>query len=175
MRKRLLAAVCALAPLTSGVAHAATDLVVSRTPASAPILGTVIRGSSATTYSVSTSGAVTRTSGNAIRLSNASVTAPTISITCGFTFDCVLRTVRVTITPAGSSGDADIVKFRRGTVSGASGSVASVSENQTLVFDLPAIGVLRTVSFPIGMDVLLDAGAGARVHTFSYTVTAEYR
>lgn len=174
MSKKRLAAVCAVAALTAGTARA-SDITVNRTPASAPLLGTVIRGSSATTYSISTSGAVTRTSGNAIRLSNASVTAPTITLSCGWTFDCSVRTVRVTIAPAGNAGDASIVTLRRGSVSGYLIPILSVSEGQTLTFDLPPMGPLRQVSFPIGMDVQLAAGAAARVHTFSYTVTAEYR
>lgn len=176
MKKILLGIVGALAVAITGPAWAHDDdITVTRSAANAPVLGTVIRGSSASTYSISVSGLVTRLLGNAIRLSNASVTAPTITLSCGWTYDCRYRTVRVTIAPAGGSGSATIVKLRRGSVSGYAVPVSSVSEGRTLTFDLPPIGPYRQVSFPVGMDVQLAAGAGAGVHTFSYTVTADYR
>lgn len=174
MRKIFPGLVCALVAASAGAA-CAQEITVIRTPASAPALGTIIRGSTATTYSISTSGVVTRAAGNAIRLSNASVTTPTIVLTCGWTSECRNRKVRVTIAPSGNSGNATIVKLRRGSVSGYSTTIPSVSEGATLTFDLPAMEPTRLVSFPIGMDVQLAAGATARIHTFSYTVTAEYR
>lgn len=178
MKKILLGLVCAVAAGVAGTASATdwdSDITVTRSSGTAPQLGTVIRGSSASTYSISVSGLVARILGNAIRLSNASVAAPTITLDCGWTYDCAYRSIRVTIVPAGGSGSATIVKLRRGSVSGYGTSVGSVSEGRTLTFDLPPVGPLRQVSFPIGMDVQLAAGAGAGVHTFSYTVTAEYR
>lgn len=171
MRKILCSALLGLA--IAGQAQA-DDVTVSRTPASAPVLGTVIRGASATTYSISTNGVVTRTAGDAIRLSNASVDTPTITLSCGWVARCLSRPVRVTIRPGGNAGDASIVKLRRGSVSGYGYSISAVSEGQTLVFDLPVIGPFRQVTFDLGMDVKLEAGAQARVHTFSYTVTADF-
>lgn len=174
MNKKLLAATLALATLAVVPAEAA-DITVTRSVASAPVLGRVVRGSAATTYSISTSGLVTRTAGNAIRLSNAAVTVPVITISCSRSHDCSYRSIRIIIAPSGKWGDAEIVKLRRGTVSGLASSVSPVSEGSILVFDLPALGSSRQASFPIGMDVRLDANADGGVHLFSYTVVADYR
>jgi len=174
MRKILCSALFGLVVATAGQALGA-DVTVSRSPATAPVLGTVIRGASATTYSISTDGVVTRIAGDAIRLSNASVDAPTITLSCSFSVECIARPIRVTIRPSGNVGNATIVKLRRGAVSGYGYNVGTVSDGQTLTFDLPVLGLFRQATFDLGMDVQLAAGAQARVHTFSYTVTAEFR
>jgi len=149
---------------------------VSHTPATAPVLGTTIRGSSATTFSIATSGAVTRTSGNAIRLSSASVTAPTISLNCGLlnlAGLCALRYIRVTITPVVGS-QASITKFRVGSLSGATyRSGSAPAEASSLTFDLNPLGLLGTASFVLGMDMTLAANAPSGPYTFDYVVTIQ--
>ncbi|WP_395945797.1 hypothetical protein [Brevundimonas sp.] len=155
-----------------GLAHAQ----VVRTPATAPILGATIRGSSATTFSISTSGTVTRTSGNAIRLSSASVTTPTISLNCGvlnLSGLCALRYMRVTITPV-SGGQAAITKFRIANLSGATYRTGSApAEAASLMFDLNPLGLTATASFTLAMDMTLAANAPSGAYTFDYVVTIQ--
>lgn len=156
-------------------AHA--QLQVSRSPATAPALGTTIRGATATTFTISTTGAVSRVSGDAIRMSNASVTTPTISISCGLlniSGLCALRYVRVTITPAGGSGAAHISKLRIGSLSGTSFRTGAPAEASSLVFDLNPLGLFGTATFKLGMDVLLDAGAASGPQTFDYLVRVDF-
>lgn len=156
---------------------AAAQLSVSRSPGgTAPVVGTVVRGSAATTFSISTAGVVTRTSGNAIRLSSASVTPPTVSINCGLSLmTCQTRDVRVTITASGASDDGRLSSFRIGTLTGGSYRGSAPADGPSLTFDLRPIGANRSVTFPLGMDVLLAAGADSGTDTFTYTVTATFR
>lgn len=156
---------------------AAAQLSVSRSPGgTAPVIGAVVRGSAATTFSISTAGVVTRTSGNAIRLSTASVTPPTISINCGLSFmSCQTRDVRVVITASGASDDGSISRFRIGALTGGAYRTSAPAEGASLTFDLRPVGSGRSVTFPLGMDVLLAAGADSGADTFTYTVTATFR
>jgi hypothetical protein len=157
-----------------GLAHA--DATVTRSPATAPTLGTTIRGTSATTFSISTSGVVTRTSGDAIRLTSGSVTTPTLSVNCGLlnlSGLCALRYVRVTITPVGG-GSATITRLRVGSLSGATyRSGGAPAEGPTLTFDLNPLGLLSTATFRLGMDVTLAANAPTGPLAFDYVVSVE--
>lgn len=159
-----------------GVAKA--QLQVSRSPATAPTLGTTIRGTSTTTFTVSTAGTVTRTSGDAIRLTSSSVTTPTITISCGLlniSGLCAVRYVRVTITPVNGSGPAQITRLRVGSLSGATYRTgATPTEGGTVAFDLNPLGLFGTATFKLGMDVQLAAGAVSGVHTYDYLVTVQF-
>lgn len=152
--------------------------MISYSPASGPALGKTIRGTSATTFSISTAGVVTRASGNAIRLSSASVSAPTVNFNCGLlnlSQLCLTRTARITIAPAGGSGQASITKFRISNLSGTTYKSGSApTDANVLVFDLNPLGLFGTVSFKLGMDVLLVAGAASGNATYSYTVSIEF-
>ena len=163
--------------LFSAPGAAVADASVSRSPATAPSLGTTIRGTSATTFSISTAGAVTRTSGNAIRLTSDSVTAPTLSINCGLlnlSGLCTLRYIRVTITPVTGSGAATISRLRVGGLSGATYRTGSApTEAASLSFDLNPIGLLSTATLKLGMDVVLSANAASGVYSFDYIVTVQ--
>lgn len=158
-------------------ALAQSDASVTRSPATAPTLGTTIRGTSATTFSISTAGAVTRTSGDAIRLTSGSVTTPTLSINCGLlnlSGLCALRYIRVTITPVTGSGPATISRLRVGGLSGATYRAGSApTEAASLTFDLNPIGLLSTATLKLGMDVVLSANAASGVYTFDYIVTVQ--
>ena len=149
---------------------------VNIAPSHSPTLGTTIRGSSATTFSISTSGSVTRLSGNAIRLSNGPVTAPTVSFNCGLLNLgglCALRPIRVTIASA-AAAPMSITKFRISNMTGTTYRTGSApAEASVLVFELNAIGLLSTVSFNLGMDVVLAGGASSGVQNFPYTVTIQ--
>lgn len=174
MNRLLLASVT----LLFGVFSAAPTLAqisVSRSPTTSPVIGSVVRGSAATTFSVSTGGVVTRTSGNAIRVSGASVTPPTVTITCGVSFACYGSDVRVVVTASGASDDGSISRFRIGALTGATYRTTAPADGASLTFDLRPLGVGRSASFPLGMDVLLAAGADSGTDTFNYTVTATFR
>lgn len=175
--KSWLTALAAMTTLVAATPAGATDdLLIVRYPASAPTLGTTIRGSSASTFSISTSGVVTRTSGNAIRLTSASVTPPTIYIYCGDSAPCRNKDVRVRIQPAGSSGPATISRLRVGGLyGGAYANGSAPADAASLTFDLDPIGRNSYVSFRLGMDVLLAANAASGPHTFDYAISASFR
>lgn len=166
-----------LAALVAGVmafafaSAAQAQVTVSRSPATAPVLGNTVRGSTTTVFSISNTGAVTRLSGSAIRLSTASVTVPTITIYCGV-LGCITRRMRVTIAPAGGSGNATITKFRVSSLSGASYYSGAPAEASSITFDLNAVGYLNSATFKLAMDTELAAGQASGVETFNYTVTA---
>ncbi|WP_271086343.1 hypothetical protein [Brevundimonas sp. NIBR11] len=168
------AAACVLGAPSS----AAAQIQISQTPAVAPALGTMVRGTTATSFTVSTAGSVTKTSGNGIRISSAGVTPPTVTISCGFlnlNGLCAVRQVRVTIQPVPSS-DAQITKFYVGSVTGnilmATGSMPAPASSMT--FDLKPLGLLGTGSFTLGMDVFTAAGLASGTYNFAYTVTASF-
>ncbi|GAA0620551.1 hypothetical protein GCM10009422_15270 [Brevundimonas kwangchunensis] len=163
-----------LTTLQPGVAHA--QLAVSRSPATAPVLGNTIRGSSATTFQITSDGVVTRASGNAIRISSSSVTTPTITMTCNsFASVCYQRYVRVTITPVSGSGPAEISRLRVGSLSGTTYRTGSApAESASLQFDLNPLGWYGSATFKLGMNVLLAANAASGTDTYDYLVTVQF-
>lgn len=163
--------VAILALVFAGPAMA--QMSISHGTGTAPALGTVIRGSSSTTFSVSTSGVVTKTSGDGIRVSSATVTSPTISISCGLSIlVCTTRYMRVTVAVAGASGSATITKFRVGGLSGTTyRSGAAPAEASSVTFDLNPVGLSLGASFLLGMDVTVPTSGTTGGQTFSYTVT----
>lgn len=175
--KRLLTALgAALVTALATPAGANDDLTIQRSPATAPTLGTTIRGGGASTFSISVAGVVTRTSGDAIRLSSGSVTTPTVHIYCGDHPSCRNKDVRVRIQPAGGSGPAMISRLRVGSLVGGSWANGSApSDAASLTFDLDPIGRNGYVAFRIGMDVLLAANAASGQHDFDYVVSASFR
>ncbi|MCO8030808.1 hypothetical protein NI454_12710 [Brevundimonas diminuta] len=174
IRFLMIALVAVLGMSAPRLAHA--QVTVTRSPATAPTLGTTIRGTTATTFTVSTSGAVTRTSGDAIRLTGGSITTPTFSVNCGLlnlSGLCALRYIRVTITPVGG-GAASVTRFRVGGLSGATYRTGSApAEGSSVTFDLNPLGLLSTATFRLGMDVTLAANAPSGAHDFDYIVTVE--
>lgn len=166
----------ALALLLVGkAAPAAADVMVARSPAIAPDLGKVVAGSSATSFSVTIAGTVTRTSGNAIRLSTSSVTTPTITITCtltNFLNLCALRNMLVTIQPVIDGGPASVTLFRVGALTGTTyRDGAAPAPAASMSFVLTPMG-LGSISFKIAMDAQLAASAAAGHASFGYTVSA---
>lgn len=177
-RREPLALLAALVFAYFACPHDAHAQMISLSPQAAPALGSTIRGSAATTFSISPTGAVTRTSGNAIRMTSAGVTAPSVNFNCGLlnlSQLCLLRPVRVTIAPASAGGPATISRFRISSLSGTTYvSGSPPAEASVLVFDLKPLGLLSTVSFKLGMDVLLAANADPGPSSYSYTVTAVF-
>lgn len=172
MIRRLL---LVLGALGLGASSANAQVAVSYAPATSPVLGTVVRGTSVTTFSVATSGAVTRTGGDAIRLSTAQTTTPTVSISCGLlnlSGLCALRNIRVRIQSA-SASQATVTRLRVGSLTGATYATSAPAEASSLTFDLNPIGLLNTATFKLGMDIQVPAGASSGVNNFNYTVSAE--
>lgn len=175
MRPWILALFAAVL-LTAAPGLAKAQIAVSRTAGINPQLGVAIRGSTATTFSVSTSGAVTRTSGDAIRMTTGSVRVPTISVSCGAkpnTDDCRNSHIRIYIVPVSSAGPASITRFRVTSISNGSFDAGSPpAEGATLTFDLNPLGN-RTATFDLGMDVRITAGAASGLDTYDYYVVAQ--
>jgi hypothetical protein len=119
---------------------------------------------------------VTRTGGNAIRLSNAAVFAPSVSLNCGLLNLgglCAIRPLRITITPSAST-PAAITKFHVANLTGATyRSGSAPTDAQTVVFDLNPLGLLATATFTLGMDVTLQGGASSGTYPLGYTVTVQ--
>ena len=169
----LIAGFLAWAAIAAVPAPAQAQVSVSRSPTGTnPALGRVVRGSSATTFSISTTGAVTKT-GNAIRMTSTGVTGTTVTINCGLlNLACAGRTLRVTIQATGSSGSATLTKFRVGSLSGTTYvSGSAPAEASSLSFDLNGIGLLGSCSFALGMDVLVPVGATTGNGTYTYNIT----
>ena len=158
------------------VSPASAQIAISRSPTSGPNLGRVVRGSTQSVFAVDTSGGVTRTSGTAIRVDNGAVTVPTIRVTCGSTnTNCRTRDVRILVQATGASDDATISRFRIGSLTGGTYRTSAPADGTTLQFDLRPLGSFGAVTFPLGMDLILGAGADAAPDTFTYTVTATFR
>jgi len=154
----------------AGPANAA--VTISRSPALAPDLGKIVSGSQATTFSVSTNGVVTRTSGDAIRISTSNVTVPTVTISCILdNLDlCGLRQMRVTIQPVTSTGPASIVLFRVGSLTPGTFRDGTPVAAASMSFVLNAFGY-GTATFKLGMDAKLAAQAVSGQTPFNYTVS----
>lgn len=167
------ATACAVVAPTS----ASAQIQISTT-SNAPALGTMVRGSSATTFTVTNGGTVTRASGDGIRVHNTSVTAPTVTISCGLlnlSGLCALRQIRVTVQPVTNSS-SQITKF---TVGGVQGNIlwaigSPPTPGPSLTFDLKPLGLLGTGSFTLGMDVWTAAALASGNYHFDYVVTATF-
>lgn len=152
---------------------AAAQITVQRTPSSVtPNLGQVIRGSSPTTFSISTAGVVTRTSGDAIRMTSGNVTPPTIVIICQLDIVCNLRNMRITVQVAGSSGIASITNLRVTATHGLIYYIAPPSSGSSITFETLPIGLNLGATFIIGMDVLVPPSGPTGYGTYNYIVTA---
>jgi len=172
MIRNLLAIAAFMLSLT-WAGSAAAQLSVQRSPTAInPALGQVIRGTSATTFAIATDGTVTRTSGDAIRLSSAPVTPITITIICQLDVLCNLRHVRVTVTITGSTGVAEISNLRISSPYGLLYYIAPPSSGSTITFDAYPLGLNLGATFKLGMDVLVPASGPTGYGTYSYTVTA---
>lgn len=169
---RMIATATVLSLATA--APAAAQLAVNRSPVEAPVLGTTIRGVSPTVFRISPGGGVTRVSGDAIRLSTASVRTPTVTIHCGVNRVeslCAFRYIRVRITPAPGSGPARITRLRIGALDDGRVVGGAPSEGAALDFLIAPLGLFGNASFELGMDVTLTGGAPSGEHDFDYLVT----
>lgn len=171
---QFLTALAFFALIRTADAHAQ---MITLSPQAGPALGTTIRGSTATTFSITTTGIVSRTSGDALRMSNGMVTAPTVNFNCGLLNLgelCLLRPVRVTIAPASAGGASTITRFRISNLSGTTYRSGSAPQDAAvLVFELNPL-LLSTVSFKLGMDVQVAADAPSGNSTYAYTVSVTF-
>jgi hypothetical protein len=161
----------AISLLAATTAAGQTVVTITQLPlGTTPILGSVLAGSAATTFSVSNSGVVTQ-SGNAIRMTSAPVTVPTYTVTCTGSLLCVTNTMRITVAVAGASGPATITALRVGNMTtGLYLLGIPPLPSSSMFFDL--LPLAAPITFTLGMDVLLPASAPAGTDTFTYTVTA---
>ena len=154
-------------------APAAAQITVQRNPTSiAPALGQVIRGTTSTTFQISTAGVVTRTSGDAVRLSTANVTAPQIHIICQLDILCNFRDMRITVSVSGSSGQATISNLRVSATSGLLYRTAPPASGSSITFQTYPVGLNLGATFNLGMDITVPASGATGYGTFTYTVTA---
>ena len=177
LRRTLLIALLGFVILAAiGMARPAAAQITVTAPTATPSLGKVIATSGTSTFRIATDGTVTRTSGTAVRLSNAAVSAPTVTLDCGLlnlASLCVLRRVRVTVVPVANSGPAKITELRMGNLSGVTLYGAAPTPGATLTFDLNAMGILP-ITFKLGMDVAVQSGSVTGDQTFAYTVNADF-
>jgi hypothetical protein len=159
-----------LALLCLAATPAAAQISILRSPVTSPVIGIVMNGSTATTFSVSTAGVVSRVSGDAIRVSSSSVTPPTITLNC--LSSCKNDEYRITVTATGASGDSRITRFRIGTLRGGRYRSAVPAEAASLTFDVRIEDRGTPLTFILGMDILLAAAANSGTQTFTFTVTA---
>lgn len=166
----LLAAML-LGLFTATAAAGQTVVTVTQLPlGTTPVLGAVIAGTTATTFSIDNSGGVTQ-SGNAIRLTSGPVTVPTFTVTCTGSLLCLTNSMRITVTVAGASGPATLTALRVGNLTtGIYLLGIPPTPSSTMFFDL--LPLAAPITFTLGMDVLLPAAAASGNATFSYTVTA---
>lgn len=157
--------------LAAPIGSARAAVTVTGGPAVAPDLGRVVAGRATTTFSITTGGVVTRTSGDAIRLNSSTVTTPTITVTCSVGVDlCALRKVTVTITPVAGAGPASIVLFRVGSLTTATFRDGAPTAAASMSFVLNAFGY-ASATFLLGMDAQLAGAAASGQTTLAYTIT----
>lgn len=160
---------------TAGAAGSAgAQIAVSASPAAnAPALGRVVDGATATVFVVDPStGAVTRVAGgDAVRVGGGSTTSPTVTVQCGFSLRCAYNDVRVQVSAAGASGRSSIAAFRVSDLSGTSfNSGSPPAEAASLDFQLNPVGFGRSVTFRLGLRVLVPASGAYGNETFTYVV-----
>ena len=171
-RRSALAA--AAATLTLAAPAVAQTVTVATAPATdAPDLGrVVVVGGGATTFSIDAStGAVTRVGGTAIRLTTASATSPTVSISCSGGGACTTQAVQVSISAVGGAGDAAFTEFSVSNLSNATFVSGPPAAAATLNFSLNPIGA-QTATFNLGTRVSVSGTAASGPHGFSYVVSA---
>ena len=174
-RLQALAAVAAAAALAIAAhAEAQTVTVVTSPATDAPDLDrVVVVGGGATVFGIdAATGAVTRLSGAAIRLTTASATTPTVSISCsGDVSACASQSMQVSISAVGGAGDADFTQFSVSNLSNATFMGGAPAPAASLNFSLNPIGAL-TATFSLGARVSVSGTAASGPHSYSYLVSA---
>ncbi|OAN63900.1 hypothetical protein A7X12_19050 [Sphingomonas sp. TDK1] len=155
---------------------AAAEVTVTLPASTTPALGEIVAGTMPTVFRIGVDGSVTRISGDAVRLSNAPVTPPTMRLTCGLlnlASLCLVRNIRITMAPQVSGTIASVTMFRVGAVTGTSFSGGPPADASTLNFQLNPMGLGNVVTIQFGMDITVAAGQRG-VATTRYTVNADF-
>lgn len=165
----LVLAACLLAAPAHAQLALSTDVVPA---ADAPALGRVVRGTSTSVFTINAStGAVTRTSGNAVRITTATPVTPTVTIRCtslGTNCGSGSRRYTVTVQAATSAGPGvSVTNLTISTPSGATVISGPTYSSGTLTF---VVGGFSTLSFKIGMSLQLPASGSTGVGTVPLTV-----
>jgi hypothetical protein len=169
---RTAAAALLGAALACGTAAAQT-LSVSVSPAGdAPALGRIVRGVQPSVFSISAStGTVTRTSGDAVRIASSVTTTPTVTIRCTGTGSlCSGNARRFTITLQSVTGIGPGVTVTNLQVTSPTGATVfggPTYSNGSLVL---VVGPFSTLQFRVGMSVQVPAGGTTGNATLPFTV-----
>jgi hypothetical protein len=166
----LLLAIGGVPALLAGAQVALTTDVVPATDA--PGLGRVVRGTSASVFTINAStGAVTRTSGNAARITSSTPVTPTVTIRCtNAGTNCTAGGRRYTVTvQAGSAAGAgaSVTNLTITTPSGATVVGGPTYASGTLTF---VVSGFSTLSIRIGMSLQVPASGSTGVGTVPFTV-----
>lgn len=156
-------------------APAAAEVTVTLPAATTPALGEIVRGTMPTVFRIGVDGSVTRVSGDAVRLSSAPVTPPTMRLTCGLlnlANLCLVRNIRISMAPQTSGTLASVTMFHIGALSGTTFTGGPPADASTMNFQLSPMG-LGVVTIQFGMDITVAAGqTGATVTR--YAVNADF-
>lgn len=171
----LLAAVAVLA---AGPAAAQTVTAAVSPNSNAPALGTVVRGTSASTFVVAAGTGTITSTGNAIRLTGGAVTSPQITIVCksNCAGNAASRTVTVTITAGVAAPNvASITNFTRSAVSGTGLNVSSTTSGSPLTFTItfPTMGSGdKSATFNLGLTISVPSSGATGSAGIPFTVQA---
>ena len=154
-------------------ARAQVALTTDVTPAAdAPALGRVVRGTSASVFAINAAtGAVTRTSGNAVRIATATPVTPTVTIRCtnaGTNCNSGSRRYTVTVQAATSTGaGVGVTNLTITTPTGATVLSGPTYASGTLTF---VVGGFSTMTFRIGVSLQVAASGPTGVGAVPLTV-----
>lgn len=158
----------------SAHAAAANGVNVSITPSvQSPNLGKIATGTTPTVFHVDAStGAVSRVSGNAIRLATGPVTPPLVTLVCQNSA-CGTGTITVTVMP-GLMTTGRLVSIASFSVSGLTGAtiVSPPTGTAPMTFTISPVGLNGTASFRLGLDSRVSPNGSTGNSTWSYTVQA---
>ncbi len=170
-----LAACAVVAAATGAATAAAAQISLSISPSSgAPAIGRVADATTDTVFLVNAStGAVSRVSGNAVRLVSTATTSPTIRITCGAATSCNTSDVRVRVTAgAAVGGRASIASFSVANLTDTTyNSGAAPAEAAALDFQLNPIGANDSDTFKLGLRIRAPTTGATGTSTLPFTVT----
>jgi hypothetical protein len=162
--------------LSLAATPAAAEVTVTLPVATTPALGEIVAGTMPTVFRIGVDGSVTRISGDAVRLSNAPVTPPTMRLTCGLlnlANLCLVRNIRITMAPQASGTIASLTLFHIGAVAGTTFNGGAPADASTMNFQLNPMGLGNVVTIQFGMDITVAAGQRGATVT-RYTVNADF-
>ncbi|SFI99551.1 hypothetical protein SAMN03159338_0515 [Sphingomonas sp. NFR04] len=175
MRRSRVSGGLAASCLCLAAVPAAGEVTVNLPAPTTPALGEIVAGTVPTVFRIGVDGSVTRISGDAVRLSNAPVTPPTMRLTCGLlnlANLCVVRNIRITMTPQSSGTVASVTMFHIGAISGTSFVGGAPADASTMNFQLTPMG-LGVVTIQFGVDITVAPGQRGATVT-RYTVNADF-